>query len=163
MRRIGYWIGFLLLCLLIVSLARLWYVTSNRVTPLIVAVEADDLEKVKTLVGRGANVNEKPTGIYQMPPLIVAIHNNATNSIEFLLQHGADVNITDSLGRTPLIWAVIRGADSNTYLVERLLSAGANVNHRDANGTSALRWARSLRSSPTSQTVTILKNAGAEE
>src|ERR1039457_391764 len=58
------------------------------------------------------------------------------NAVRTLLDHGADVNIVDSLGRTPLMYAA---ASDNLPLevVETLVEHGADVNAKDAHKLGA--------------------------
>ena len=59
--------------------------------------------------------------------------------ISLLLAHGAGINATDSLGRTALHWAVLRGHEA---VVKVFLDAGgADLNLRDRNDWSVLHVA----------------------
>ncbi|CAM6079456.1 unnamed protein product [Sphagnum tenellum] len=55
-----------------------------------------------------------------------------------LLDHGSPVDVKDSDGRTPLIWAADRGELS---AVEILLAKGAEINAQDIEGQTALHYA----------------------
>ena len=86
-----------------------------------------------------------------LTPLISAIRNSRDDSrdlnfpkpgaiarITELLNQGADINGTDSIGRTPLMHAVIVGCPEVFYLIS---DRGADVNAQDNEGRSALMWA----------------------
>jgi ankyrin repeat protein len=86
-----------------------------------------------------------------LTPLISAIRDSRDDSRELnfpkpgaiariteLLNQGADINGTDSIGRTPLMHAVIVGVPEVFYLIS---DRGADVNAQDNEGRSALMWA----------------------
>ena len=52
-----------------------------------------------------------------------------------LVEKGAEVNVTDTKGRTELMWASCKG---HLAVVEALLAAGADVNARSHDGLTAL-------------------------
>lgn len=130
-------------------------------TPLVDAASSGDTATMKTLIAGGAEVNEKSAGFFHWTPLIAAIHERETNAVDFLLRMGADVNVQDTNGRTPLIWAVDSGGDLNLELVKKLIAKGADVNARDKHGVTALGYAVSRQNTPTSNIVSFLKQAGA--
>jgi len=70
------------------------------------------------------------------PPLIWAVKANRPKAIETLLEAGADVEVRDQDGRTPLMHAAARFAE--TKHVARLLRRGANPNAADGEGPPAL-------------------------
>jgi hypothetical protein len=86
-----------------------------------------------------------------LTPLISAIRNSRDDSrdlgfpkpgaiarIRELLNQGADINGRDSIGRTPLMHAVIVGVPEVFYLIS---DRGPDVNAQDNEGRSALMWA----------------------
>jgi hypothetical protein len=86
-----------------------------------------------------------------LTPLISAIRNSRDDSrdlgfpkpgaiarIRELLNQGADINGRDSIGRTPLMHAVIVGVPEVFYLI---VDRGPDVNAQDNEGRSALMWA----------------------
>ena len=83
---------------------KLYYEATGR-TPLYVAVENGDLEKVKELGEnhpRYINIADDKS----RTPLHVAIEHNQFEIAEFLIGNGAKVNAKDFLGKTPLDYAV---------------------------------------------------------
>lgn len=58
-----------------------------------------------------------------------------------LIEQGADVDVRDSEGRTPLMWAATWRKLDATYAIKLLISHGADVNAADPNGMTALMYA----------------------
>lgn len=71
------------------------------------AVEAGDMEKVQTLIRRGADVDAR--GHWGRTPLHVAARYGRIDIVRLLIAHGADINATDRRGATPLSEAAGRG------------------------------------------------------
>ena len=65
---------------------------------------------------------------------------SAHGGVQYLLQEGADLNIGDSCGRTPLMYAACWG---HADIVKYLHRAGADLNIRDNHGVTAVMWAAS--------------------
>lgn len=125
-------------------------------TSLVSACGNGDLEAVKVLIARGADVNEIPKGMGYLTPLMWAGDN--MEIVDYLLEHGADPNKKDIRGQTALIRAIGMG---NTNLVRKLIAKGANVNERDASGKNiALGYAKATQNP---SMVELLKQAGATE
>jgi ankyrin repeat protein len=57
--------------------------------------------------------------------LLYALSRRKDDQVQLLLQKGANANLTDNMGRTPLIEAL---QDGNGHLVKQLVVAGADVN-----------------------------------
>jgi hypothetical protein len=96
-----------------------------------------DLDTVRLLVGRGANVNEKDTS--GVAPLHYAAQMGHTDIIELLVSRGADVGTMSTRERnTPLHFA------SGYGLVEAgrlLLDSGADIDGGNNEGQTPLHWA----------------------
>lgn len=117
----------------------------GKLTPLVYAVRANDLDSVKVLLAAGADINQT-TG-YGWSPLLVATQNRYYKLGEYLLEHGADVNLPNKGGWTPLYLATDnRNIESGDYPVRKgdmdhldyiklLLRHGANVNARVKDST----------------------------
>lgn len=94
----------------------------NNQLPLIVACLSSDLELVKLLLEKGADINKKSTdGSF---PLIVSIWRQEPDLSKFLLEKGANPDMTYE-EKTPLFVAVFKG---KYKFVEILLQFNANVN-----------------------------------
>ena len=85
----------------------------------------------------GANVNA-PSPAGNWSALILAIHNSYSDIVVMLLNNGADVTEKNSVGFTPLHYAV-------SYLeppvLELMLDKGADVNARNKSGVAPLHIA----------------------
>ena len=70
--------------------------------------------------------------------LLTGARSKNIQMIELALSMDGDVNVTDEIGRTPLIWASFHG-----YLpvIELLLERRAQIEARDSMGRTALMWA----------------------
>jgi len=71
---------------------------------LVSAVIANDLDRAKAAIARGADVNAKALDV-DMTPLIVAASAGGQPMVEWLLEKGADVNAANKAGQTALILA----------------------------------------------------------
>ncbi|HZS09081.1 MAG TPA: ankyrin repeat domain-containing protein [Blastocatellia bacterium] len=95
------------LCLLLPLLALPVYAQDIN-EELLVATRKSDVEKVKALLAKGADVNAKSP--YGATPLFFACDRGNVEVIKVLLEHGADVNTKDKFyGATPLGWALNKG------------------------------------------------------
>jgi ankyrin repeat protein len=119
------------------------------VTPLTVAIEEGNLEGVRLLLKRGANINHKPRSPHHTPPLSSAAAVGSPALVRLLLKAGADPNVTDAQDQTPLMYANLAAPLSGpsnaadqivVEMSEALLRAGANVNHT-GDGRTALSLA----------------------
>ncbi|MFN8671780.1 MAG: ankyrin repeat domain-containing protein [Candidatus Sericytochromatia bacterium] len=102
-------------------------------TPIIQAIEKNDLNGVIKLVNLGADVN-KADNMGNIP-IIRAIILRKYEIALFLLKIKANINIYSKDGETPLIKAIL---SNNIILFEELLNYGAKVDLVDKNGNSAL-------------------------
>jgi hypothetical protein len=116
---------------------------------LLVAINASDLDGVRSLLGSGADPNaiarvydKTPFGIMQGPayaPIILAAHKGRTDILELLLDSGADVNPILPYGVTPLSRAASRG---HLDAVKLLVARGARLDVKDGHGLTAERAAK---------------------
>lgn len=123
-------------------------------TPLWSGVESD-LEVVKILVDKGADVNARD--LINSTPLLWAAGFGKPETVAFLISKGADVKATDDNGWTPLIWAAGLG---QPMTVDILVKAGADLAKADntAGDTALLRAARTGKP----ESVKLLLDAGAD-
>ncbi|MEP6715985.1 MAG: ankyrin repeat domain-containing protein [Terriglobia bacterium] len=143
---------------------------SNQSSPLREAASRGDLESMKLLIARGANVKAAGSGAlagalerrcFECADLIAkALDQKAFTSalltlvvysdpaaIRYVVERGADVNAVDVDGRSPLMYAA-----NNDRLpletIQLLVGQGAHVNAKSHEGESALRSARLHGNSP---------------
>lgn len=103
---------------------------------LLAAVQAGQLDKVKSLLNDGALANAADEAGER--PLLHAVAGEQVEIARLLLQRGAQPNVKGPEGRTPLGMAAASG---NLALVRLLLQAGADVNARSDNRATALHEA----------------------
>ncbi len=147
-------------------------------TALMTAAKNGYTEIVSALIKAGADVNAKDEN--GGTAVMEAAWNGSPEIVSALIKAGADVNV-ESLNRTPLMLASYSG---QAETVSALIKAGANVNAKDKEyGKTALKWAadgchvdeyvtttdffelreRVKNSNPLTETIDILKQAGARE
>lgn len=105
-----------------------------RETPLLLAVDRNNIAICKLLIRHGANVNViTPTGL---SPLIFASQEGYADIVALLIQSGAKVNMAESPNMTPLVIAAQNG---HLDVVRLLVNAGAHLNGRNGSTTPLLR------------------------
>jgi ankyrin repeat protein len=128
--------------------------THPKSPAIIEAAESKDLQQVKKLLGKGADVNEKDCG--GRTALMYAAKTGATETVKLLLENGADVNAEDKDGLTALASAdnaevakslINRGARltlpiaaslGDVEAIQRFIRQGADVNAKDSQGCEPL-------------------------
>jgi len=100
--------------------------------PIHQAVFLGELDKVKTHIDKGVNIDLKDTGGFT--PLFCAICGHHKEIVGLLLDKGADVNTQAANGRFPLGYAKID-------IARLLVAKGANVKLKDKTGQTVLHWA----------------------
>ena len=95
---------------------------------------AGDLNKVRLLVEKGANVNAV-SKMGRTPLLIAAAHSGGSPVVEFLLSKGARAAVMDKAFNSPLSVAAHAG---NVASVRALLEHGVNVGPKDIASAVAL-------------------------
>lgn len=103
---------------------------------LVEATQMGDEETVKSLLKKGANVNEiNPRSPDDGTPLICAASASNTEIARLLIDRGADLEKKNGIGDTALIVAIRGGY---TEVVRLLVDKGANVDARNNDGDTAL-------------------------
>jgi len=100
------------------------------------AVEKGDLEEVKRLLEKGADVNAKDKDGWT--PFSRAANDGHKEVAELLIAKGADMNTKDNWGETPLYQAVENG---HKEVVELSIAKGADVNAKCDDGATLLHMA----------------------
>ncbi len=108
--------------------------SESHETPLMTAVQFDQVQTVQTMLDHGANPMAKDD------EGMIALHHLRDNLkiAEMLLKKGDDINAIDKQGRTPLMTAANKDNDGTIDMLRFLIAHGANVNARDKEGSSAL-------------------------
>jgi Ankyrin repeats (many copies) len=105
-----------------------------------IAAQASQLDMIRWLVSKGANVNDRNNCKGCEHEGRTPLHNHRRirdrEVTELLLSLGADVNAADATGQTPLHVA----GDTGSATV--LCAYGANVNQRDGGGSTAFNLAQ---------------------
>ena len=97
------------------------------------AAAGGDIDEVKSLIAKGADVNAWDTS--KIPPLHFAVMNGHKQVVELLIAKGADVNAGDGANKKPLHWAVEKG---HKEIAELLIAHGADVDATDAPGRTPI-------------------------
>ena len=103
-------------------------------TPLMLAALRGQIELVKKLVERHADINK--TG---WTPLHYAATGGHVPVIEYLLDHSADIDAESPNGTTPLMMAAMYGSPE---AVKHLIQAGADLNMKNGANMNALDFAQ---------------------
>ena len=118
---------------------------------LVKAAEQGNLQKVRSLIQAGADLNARHTG-EGVTPLIAAVQYGHTAIVEELIKAKADLNRKDELNQsTPLMWAVRKSESEEgkiTAPIEKkydiaklLIQSGADIHIKNRWGSTALQWA----------------------
>ena len=102
-------------------------------TQLMEAIENNNLESVRMIVSRGANINYR--GQHGETPLIKAMLCEDSRICRFLLDAGADVNLATINGYSPLIFACLQ---NNFEFVRMLCGHHADISMRTQEGWTPL-------------------------
>ena len=106
-------------------------------TPLMVAADAGDYDRVVRLVNRGAEVDALDNCGWT--PMMRAAAGGHLEIMEWLLEQGADLHQRERTGYNALMAAVLNNQADTT---RALLRHGAEVNGQEnSNGLTALMWA----------------------
>ncbi len=93
--------------LLLFQLIPLGVIAQNLNDELIAAARKSNVDAVKALLAKGADVNAKTE--YGATPLFFACDRGNAEIVKILLEHGADANVKDRFyNSTPITWALQR-------------------------------------------------------
>lgn len=101
-------------------------------TPLSIAVEEKNIEKIKSLINKKMDPNSK-LNEFGETLLMWACRNSQKELVEFLLSKGANLDIKDSDGETVLAYS-----ESKPEILKLLVAGGLNPNSKDSDGTPIL-------------------------
>ena len=107
--------------------------TKTAVTPLHRAAAAGNVDGVKDLILKGADVNSNDE--FGQTPLHLSARHGHGGISEVLITSGANINARDRYGNTPLHYAA---EYDRTNVAEVLINKGANVNAKNSRGWTAL-------------------------
>ncbi|MEP7363216.1 MAG: ankyrin repeat domain-containing protein [Acidobacteriota bacterium] len=137
-------------------------------TALMNAGGASNVEAIKLLLAKGANVNAALThggrvprgeiALNHLTPLMLATPYGTPAAVKALLDAGADVKLRDIRGMTALMLATASDHQS-MEVMKMLIAAGSDVNAKDNGGESVMDWARK-NTNP--QMAKMLEAAGAK-
>jgi len=137
------------------GIARLLIEKGAELNSLQSAAFIGDLDKVKSLIHEGTDVNKKDT--VEISALHAAVAGGHKDMAEFLILKGADINASTLDGQTPLHWAAEKGQKD---IVELLIDKGAEVNAKDNAGQTPLGLAQRAGND---EIVDLLRKHGAKE
>jgi len=101
------------------------------------AINRDDLEHVKELIEKGADVNQKQEPFNQAPIIISPLHG--IDFIKLLLDNNANINTKDQDNTTAIINSCLYG---NLETTKYLISKGADIHVVNNDGMSVLDAAK---------------------
>ncbi len=123
---------------------------------LLVAVTTGRPERVRFLLGEGANPNARDRA--SQTALHVAACAGRVDCIEALLRGGASVHEHTISGASALHYTAICQRPAGALAAQRLLDAAAALEHRDITGQTPLHWAARARNAGA---IRFLLSAGA--
>ncbi len=138
--------------LLVFALAFRALAEPNLNADLFRAIRANSVESVKSLLGRGAEVDARDRS--QATPLMHAALYASPECVRLLLDKGADVNAKNGVGATALMWGA-----GDAAKVRLLVDKGADVNARAAAGRTPLIIASACRNNAASVKLLLEKGA----
>ncbi|MDO4222139.1 MAG: ankyrin repeat domain-containing protein [Akkermansia sp.] len=131
------------------------YHDDDGYSPLIRAIDDDDLERVKFFLGKGVNMEARYLGAFESKggtPYLIACSSGSLEIVQTLAAAGCNRYAVLPNGATDLMLAV---AGNYLELAEWLIDTGAHIHARDHAGKSVLMYAK------TSAMVNFLMDRGA--
>ena len=126
-------------------------------TPLIVAIIHENLEKCRILLAKGASLTLRDNRKFGDTPLIYAVASNNHSIVKLLLDHDADVDMVGKIAQTALHAASQWGFED---LIPILLRHGSNIEAKEVDGVRPLHSA--CLSGNAKRIVKLLLDAGAD-
>src|SRR5260221_231438 len=80
--------------------------TKTEGEKLVMAAQTGNIEEMKTLLAKGAEINSKQA-YSDYTPLMAAVMSNQTEAVKLLLEKGADVNRQNESGQNALMQALM--------------------------------------------------------
>lgn len=120
------------------------------------AAQRGDVEKVRALLEKGADINYKDAMVLGHTPMTIAAAWGHTEVVSLLLDHGASVDQQNEDGVSALQCAA---STAKSEMVKLLLDRKADVNHRDKNGRTPLFDAACSKCPPENARLLIAKGA----
>jgi hypothetical protein len=115
--------NFRVICLLLLLLLPFVAQAQDANEELLEAARKSDVEKVRALLAKGANVNAKSS--YGVTPLGFACSRGSVEIVKLLLESGAEVNVTDTFYKTTPFGMIMMGKKANPEIMLLLLEKGA--------------------------------------
>ena len=112
---------------------------ANGASPLLIAVNTENVELITCLVHSGSDVNFSSTD--GTSPLHVAVYSTELPVVECLLTLGADVNALDNKQHSPLFTATFGGLEA---IARVLIAAGADSTLSSVEGNTPLIYSAQL-------------------
>ncbi|MGH9907210.1 MAG: ankyrin repeat domain-containing protein, partial [Pyrinomonadaceae bacterium] len=126
---------------------------SSTIPSLMGAASDGDADAVRSLIGKGAEVNE--TTQSGQTPLMRAVIGGHVNTVRLLLEAGADVRLKDRVGLTAIDWAERRGFWAMAQILTSAAAADPSLR------TPEVEKQTSEQTATVSQSPQILAAAGA--
>lgn len=105
----------------------------NDVPAIMVAANSGNVEAVKKLLEKGANVNARSTMYYNSTALMEIAANRDVAMASYLIDNGANVHLVDSFGDPAINWAAYYG---DVPFVDLLVKNGASWEVESEQGTA---------------------------
>jgi len=121
------------------------------------AAAMGDLDLVKSLIIKGADINNREEDFLKTPLHRASISGHKEVA-QLLIAKGADVNAKNAWGYTPLHFAA-RSRKASKDIIELLIAKGADVNAKNNAGQTPLQLAKERRNK---ETIELLRKHGAK-
>ncbi len=103
---------------------------------IIIAARKNQLELVKLLILKGANIND--ANAFGKTPLHYAVVNENVEMIKFLIDLGANLEARDEEEKTPIF--IASWLNTSFEVLKVLVDSGANVNAKNERGETPLHY-----------------------